>query len=62
MNRKMRANLNNKIARAKKERSPQKVCNRCGGDEKDHVPVVVLGVAYPFPDKEETRPPGVTLQ
>lgn len=61
MNRKMRANLNNKIARAKKAKPPQKLCDRCGEEEKDHIPVVLLGVAYPLPDKEE-RPAGVTLQ
>lgn len=61
MNRKMRANLNNKVAREKKTRREQKLCDRCGEDFQDHVPVVLLGVALPLPDKEE-HPTGVTLQ
>lgn len=62
MNRKMRANLNNKVARERKSRREQKLCDRCGEDFKNHVevPVVVLGI-IPLPETEG-RPPGVTLQ
>lgn len=53
MNRKMRAKVNNAAAKAKKVRREQKVCDNCGEELKEHVPVMVVALT-PVRDHEET--------
>lgn len=66
MNRKMRANLNNKIAKVKKARREQRVCDKCGEDMKEHVPLEFVGVLATedktIPVFKEISSKGHTLQ